>query len=66
MTKLIKYHTNTKDLALFETDNKYWIGSFFPLATHQNGEPAYIMIEGLFNTELEGLQKLQLMTGEEF
>ena len=44
MTTLIQYHKETKNLALFETDGLYWIGSYFPFATHQTAEPDYLKI----------------------
>jgi len=50
MTTLIEYHHKTKDMALFESDGNYWIGSYSPWMTHQNGEPLYCFVNGYFET----------------
>jgi hypothetical protein len=65
MTKLIAYHHFTTDLALFESDGDFWIGSYFPQASHQNGEPPYCLIRGYFKTECVGLAELQKLRGDE-
>lgn len=65
MTKLVTYHSKTTDIALFETNGFFWIGSYDPFLTHQNGEPQYLCIEGVYSLE-DGLKVLQNMTGDEF
>ena len=54
MTNLIAYHHVTADLALFESDGDFWIGSYYPHASHQNGEPPYCLIRGYFKTAEDG------------
>lgn len=66
MTSLVEYHTKTHDLALFESNGKYWIGCYDSFLTHQNGEPQYYLIDGVFATKEEGLQALHKLTGNEF
>lgn len=66
MTSIIAYHEKTHDLALLESDGKYWIGSYGKFLTHQNGEPPYYLINGYFASEEEGVQVLQQLTGNEF
>lgn len=66
MTTLIAYHEKTEELALFESDGTYWIGSFSPNMTHQNGEPLYAWIRGDWTTEIEGRQALTQLTGNEW
>lgn len=67
MTKLIKYHSKTEEVALFNSDGEYWIGSYNPYLTHQNvGEPMYSFIRGYWYTEDEGVAVLQTLTGNEF
>ncbi len=66
MTTLIAYHHLTQDLALFESDGDYWIGSYFPRATHQNGEPPFILIDGYWKNKADGLQRLGELRGDEF
>ena len=65
MTTLIEYHHKTKEMALFESDGNYWIGSYSPQLTHQNGEPLYCLVKGYFKTAEEGLQEMSAMTGDE-
>ena len=65
-TKLIKCHPNTCELALFESDAKYWVGSYSPHLSHQNSEPPYIFLDGYWNTEKEGVQYLHRLNGTEF
>lgn len=66
MTELIQYHPKTSDLALFLSDDGYWIGSYFPQATHQNGEPPYYIISEYFSSEDTARGVLAAMTGNEF
>lgn len=66
MTQLIAYHTKTTDLALFESNGKYWIGFYLPQASHQNGEPPYVLIEGYFPNDLEGLARLNELSSDDF
>jgi hypothetical protein len=66
MTTLIAYHPKTQDLALFESDGKFWIGSYSPFMTHQNSEPDYVWIRGDYTTEAEGVEHLNKLTGDEF
>lgn len=66
MTTLVKHHHKTTDVALFVSDGEYWIGSYSPHMTHQNGEPLYVWIAGEWDTEAEGLDVLAQMTGDEF
>jgi hypothetical protein len=66
MTQLIAYHAKTADLALFESNGQYWIGSYFSQASHQNGEPPYVLIEGYFSSEQEGRDRLEQLRGDEF
>ena len=65
MTNLIAYHHVTTDLALFESDGDFWIGSYFPQASHQNGEPPYCIIRGYFKTAADGLTELAMLQGNE-
>jgi hypothetical protein len=65
MTELIKHHNKTEDIALFESEGFFWIGSYDPFLTHQNGEPPYIWISGNYSSIQEGLKILQNMTGDE-
>jgi hypothetical protein len=65
-TKHIAHHTKTQNIALFQTDNSFWIGSYSVFCTHQNSEPPYVWIAGNFATEMEGRAYLENMTGEEF
>lgn len=64
-TELISYHHKTQDLALFLSDGDYWIGSYFPHASHQNGEPPYVLIRGYFKTKEEGVSVLLTLKGDE-
>lgn len=66
MTTLIKYHQKTQDIALFQSDGIFWIGSYSPHMTHQNGEPPYVWIRGDFETEQQGCEVLETLTGDEF
>ena len=66
MTNLIAYHKATTDLALFESEGSYWIGSFDPFLSHQNSEPPYVLIDGYWTTEAEGQQRLADLRGDEF
>lgn len=66
MTECIAYHPKTQDLALFESDGVFWIGSFNPNLSHQNGEPMYVWIRGDYTNEAEGVQVLNALTGDEF
>ncbi len=66
MTRRVVYHHLTTDLALFETNGRFWIGSYFAPATHQNGEPPYVLIDGYFDTEDQGRARLAEMVGSEF
>lgn len=66
MSNLIAYHKATTDLALFESEGAYWIGSFSPYLSHQNGEPPYVLIDGYWPTEAEGQQRLAELRGDEF
>jgi hypothetical protein len=66
MTTLIAHHPKTQDLALFESDGVFWIGSYNPHMTHQNNEPMYVWIRGDYTTEAEGMDNLNKLTGDEF
>jgi hypothetical protein len=67
MTVLVKYHVKTEQIALFNSDGEYWIGSYNPHLAHQNwDEPMYSFIRGYWYTEDEGLAVLQTLTGKEF
>ena len=66
MTNLIAYHHNTADVALFQSDDGlYWIGSYSPFLTHQNGEPPYVLIDGYWEVEDYGLDRLRQLSGNE-
>ena len=58
-TTLIKHHTKDPDFALFKTDEHYWIGEYFPRATHQNGEPPCVIVSEYFYTEQDALEALE-------
>ncbi len=60
------YHAKTQDIALFQLDNNFWIGSYSAFCTHQTGEPPYVWIAGNFATEMEGRAYLANMTDDEF
>lgn len=64
-TKFVAYHEKTNDIALLNSDGKYWIGAYSSRLTHQNGEPLYYFLENVDN-ESAGLQRLKEMTGDEF
>lgn len=66
MTEYLAYHKKTQDLAAFESDGLFWIGSYSKFCTHQNGEPPYVWIEGNFCSKEAVLQRLEQMTGDEF
>lgn len=68
MDQLIKYHHNTIDLALFESDGEYWVGSYNPHLTHCNVDCPYPFsyLKGYFETEAEGLEVLNSLRGNEF
>lgn len=66
MTNLIAYHKKTEEIALFESNGVYWIGSYTKFSQHQNGEPPFGWIRGDFHNELEGLTVLERLTGDEF
>ena len=66
MTKVVAYHSKTADLALFNSDEQFWIGSYNSFLTHQNGEPPYVLIDGYFSNEQEGLARLAELSGNEF
>lgn len=66
MTTIIEYHHKTSELALLRSLDKYWVGAYNPNMTHQNDEPNYYFITGFFDTEQEGSDALQNLTGEEF
>jgi len=66
MTEYIAYHKKTLDLAAFESNGEFWIGSYSKFVTHQNGEPPYLWIEGNFPSKEAVLKRLEEMTGEEF
>lgn len=59
MTTLIAYHAETQDIALFISEGDYWIGSYGPQMSHQNGEPPYYLISGYYTTEAAGLDALK-------
>lgn len=65
-TQYIAYHAKTQDIALFQSDDSFWIGSYSNFCTHQNSEPPYVWIAGNFATETEGRAYLANMTGDEF
>lgn len=65
MTNLIAYHHLTQDLALFESEGDYWIGSYNPHLAHQNGEPRYSLIDGYYSTADAGLKRLAELRGDE-
>lgn len=65
MTELITYHHATQDIALFKSNDQFWIGSYFPQATHQNGEPPYLLIDGYWEDIRDGLQRLSELHGDE-
>lgn len=44
MTKLIAYHKDTEDIALFESGDLIWAGQYDSFLTHQNSEPNYVII----------------------
>jgi hypothetical protein len=66
MTNFVAYHSKTTDIALFQTNGFFWIGSYGPFLTHQNDEPRYVWISGNYSSAEEGLKVLQNMTGNEF
>lgn len=66
MTTLVKYHKNTNNIALFESDGQYWIGAYGPHLTHQNGEPMFYLIRGYFTEEDTASAELDRLTGNEF
>lgn len=66
MTELIAYHHKTCDLALFKSENDFWIGSYDPHLTHQNDQPPYVLIRGYFSSESEGIDCLAQLAGNEF
>lgn len=66
MTTLVEYHQKTEEIALFESDRVFWIGSYSKFMTHQNGEPPFVWIRGDFPTKEEGLQVLYSLKGDEF
>jgi hypothetical protein len=66
MTTLISHHPKTTEIALFESDGKYWIGAYNGNMTHQNDEPQYYWIRGDFTSHEEGLKTLFFLTGDEF
>ncbi len=59
MTELVQYHHNTTDLALFLSNGKYWIGCYSKFLTHQNDESQYVLIDGYFDTEEDGMSALK-------
>ena len=65
-TKLIQYHPKTAELALFETNNKFWVGSYSPNMSHQNGEPPYYFIRGYYSCKDVGIKVLNQLVGDEF
>ena len=64
-TNCVAYHPKTDDVALFESDGQFWVGSYIPGMTHQNGEPSYVLIRGYFDTAEQGIQVLNTLTGNE-
>jgi hypothetical protein len=66
MTTLVQYHKVTTDIAIFETEGKFWIGSYDPYLTHQTAEPAYINLYGNYDELKSAQEVLQNMTGKEF
>lgn len=65
MTRIIAYHKATHNIALFLTDGQYWIGTYSPFLTHQTGEHPYVWFDGYFDTEAEGLEALNELSGDE-
>ena len=66
MSQLIQHHALTDQIAIFCSDDIYWIGSYSPHLTHQTSEPPYVWAAGNWN-QLELAQAhLALMTGDEF
>lgn len=66
MTNIVQYHPSTNNLALFESHGQYWVGSWSPHTTHQNGEPQYVFVDGYWAALEEGTAALIQMTGNEF
>jgi|688.fasta_scaffold15859_22 hypothetical protein len=66
MSRFVKYHNETNEVALFESDGKYWIGAYGPFLTHQNGEPMYYYVDGYFDSEEDGLQALETSSKDIF
>lgn len=59
---IIRHHASDSGIALLyspQTD-EFWIGEYFPQATHQNGEPPYVWIAGNWSSEDEALISLSL------
>ncbi len=76
MTKIIKYHKATSEIACFQSGDEFWIGAYSDNLRHENGEPKYYNLGFSFASgdrfagvpegpEVEAMEKLESMTGNE-
>lgn len=65
VSKIVNYHTLTREIAVLESDGEFWIGGYSKWLTHQNGEPLYYFLLGYFNTLDEAITRMNNMTSEE-
>ena len=66
MAAFVAYHPETEEIALFETDGLFWVGAYSPHMTHQNGEPNYYLIAGMFHDKMQALNELNKTDKEAF
>jgi hypothetical protein len=67
MTEFIQAHAKTTEIALFKSDQGYWIGVYSSMVAERLGsaEPPYVWYRG-FDSEAEGLAYLASMKGDEY
>lgn len=46
----VLHHRETTEVAVFvNPEGKYWVGAYSPHCRHQNGEPPFVLIRGMFD-----------------
>lgn len=63
-TMFVCFHAKTEDVALFKTDNEYWIGIYSSRIQAQ-GVPPYYFHSGEWTDEVTAMNALAAMTGDE-
>lgn len=64
MVELIRHHELKVNVGLFKGESGYWIGCFFLDAPRTDGQPPYILHDGVWHSEEQGLAALAALTGK--